>query len=86
MCWLRRAGKQEGAWWPWPCAPTAACVIPAAEPPVARLLHHGLPRAFALSEDPRGPSDADETTVQLSELLPLPVLLKRSLTAPLAAQ
>ncbi|XP_070455319.1 gamma-tubulin complex component 6 isoform X1 [Equus przewalskii] len=55
------------------------------EPPVARLLHHGLPRAFALSEDPRGPSDADETTVQLSELLPLPVLLKRSLTAPLAA-
>lgn len=55
------------------------------EPPVARLLHHGLPPAFALSEDPRGPSDADETTVQLSELLPLPVLLKRSLTAPLAA-
>ncbi|XP_045690834.1 gamma-tubulin complex component 6 [Phyllostomus hastatus] len=59
------------------------------EPPVARLLHHGLPRAFALPEDTRGPSDADdamdETAVQLSELLPLPVLMKHSVTAPLAA-
>ncbi|XP_045042753.2 gamma-tubulin complex component 6 isoform X2 [Desmodus rotundus] len=59
------------------------------EPPVARLLHHGLPRAFALPEDTRGPLDADdtmdETAVQLSELLPLPVLMKHSVTAPLAA-
>ncbi|XP_022374757.1 gamma-tubulin complex component 6 isoform X2 [Enhydra lutris kenyoni] len=55
------------------------------EPPVAHLLHHGLPRAFALPEDPRVPSDADETAVQLSELLPLPVLMKHSISAPLAA-
>lgn len=64
--------------------------IPAAEPPVARLLHHGLPRAFSLPEDTRGPLDTeetmDETAVQLSELLPLPVLMKHSVTAPLAAQ
>ncbi|XP_072699537.1 gamma-tubulin complex component 6 isoform X1 [Canis lupus baileyi] len=55
------------------------------EPPVAHLLHHGLPRAFALPEHPRGRSGADETAVQLSELLPLPVLMKHSITAPLAA-
>lgn len=59
------------------------------EPPVARLLHHGLPRAFSLPEDTRGPLDTeetmDETAVQLSELLPLPVLMKHSVTAPLAA-
>ncbi|XP_036904926.1 gamma-tubulin complex component 6 isoform X2 [Sturnira hondurensis] len=59
------------------------------EPPVARLLHHGLPRAFALPEDTRVLSDTDdtmdETAVQLSELLPLPVLMKHSVTAPLAA-
>ncbi|XP_070267436.1 gamma-tubulin complex component 6 isoform X1 [Myotis yumanensis] len=59
------------------------------EPPVARLLHHGLPRAFSLPEDTRGPlgteETVDETTVQLSELLPLPVLMKHSVTAPLAA-
>ncbi|CAI9165718.1 unnamed protein product [Rangifer tarandus platyrhynchus] len=55
------------------------------EPPVARLLHHGLPRAFALPEDTGVPSDADESAVQLSELLPLPVLMKHSVTAPLAA-
>ncbi|XP_004438106.1 PREDICTED: gamma-tubulin complex component 6 [Ceratotherium simum simum] len=54
------------------------------EPPVAHFLHHGLPRAFAVPEDPQVQSDADETAVQLSELLPLPVLMKRSLTAPLA--
>lgn len=67
-----------------------SCAFPAAEPPVARLLHHGLPRAFSLPEDTRGPSDteetAEETAVQLSELLPLPVLMKHSVTAPLAAQ
>ncbi|XP_033261235.2 gamma-tubulin complex component 6 isoform X1 [Orcinus orca] len=55
------------------------------EPPVARLLHHGLPRAFALPEDPGAQSDADASAVQLSELLPLPVLMKHSITAPLAA-
>ncbi|KAB0348933.1 hypothetical protein FD754_013790 [Muntiacus muntjak] len=55
------------------------------EPPVARLLHHGLPRAFALPEDTGLPSDADESAVQLCELLPLPVLMKHSVTAPLAA-
>ncbi|XP_066110902.1 gamma-tubulin complex component 6 [Saccopteryx bilineata] len=59
------------------------------EPTVARLLHHGLPRAFALPEDTQGPSGideiTDETAVQLSELLPLPVLMKHSVTAPLAA-
>nr|KAF6498426.1 tubulin gamma complex associated protein 6 [Rousettus aegyptiacus] len=55
------------------------------EPPVARLLHHGLPQAFSLPEDPRGQSDADEAVVPLSELLPLPVLMKHSVTAPLAA-
>lgn len=55
------------------------------EPPVARLLHHGLPRAFALPEDSGVQPDTDETAVQLSELLPLPVLMKHSVTAPLAA-
>ncbi|XP_044943521.1 gamma-tubulin complex component 6 isoform X3 [Mustela putorius furo] len=55
------------------------------EPPAAHLLHHGLPRAFALPEDPHVRSDADETAVQLSELLPLPVLMKHSISAPLAA-
>ncbi|XP_072829867.1 gamma-tubulin complex component 6 isoform X2 [Vicugna pacos] len=55
------------------------------EPPIARLLHHGLPRAFTLPEEARVQSDADETAVQLSELLPLPVLMKHSITAPLAA-
>uniref|UniRef100_A0A8C3WDR9 Gamma-tubulin complex component 6 n=1 Tax=Catagonus wagneri TaxID=51154 RepID=A0A8C3WDR9_9CETA len=55
------------------------------EPPVARLLHHGLPRAFALPEDPWVQPVADDSAVQLSELLPLPVLMKHSITAPLAA-
>ncbi|KAK2500310.1 hypothetical protein MC885_015507 [Smutsia gigantea] len=55
------------------------------EPPIAHLLHHGLPRAFPLPEDPRVQSDEDETAVQLSELLPLAVLMKHSVTAPLAA-
>ncbi|XP_029811569.1 gamma-tubulin complex component 6 isoform X3 [Suricata suricatta] len=55
------------------------------EPPVARLLHHGLPRAFSLPDEPRVRAGADETAVELSELLPLPVLMKHSITAPLAA-
>lgn len=80
-----RGGVQAGAWPVCLHHLTAVC-HPAAEPPVAHLLHHGLPRAFALPEDPRVRSDADETAVQLSELLPLPVLMKHSITAPLAAQ
>lgn len=58
------------------------------EPPVARLLHHGLPylrTPTALPQDPHLHPDTDETAVQLSELLPLPVLMKHSITAPLAA-
>lgn len=56
------------------------------EPPAAHLIHHLLPRAFALPVDPQVQSAVDETAVQLSELLTLPVLMKRSLSAPLAAQ
>nr|XP_021494665.1 gamma-tubulin complex component 6 isoform X2 [Meriones unguiculatus] len=55
------------------------------EPPVAHLVHHMLPRAFAFPVDPQVQSALDETAVQLSELLTLPVLMKRSLMAPLAA-
>lgn len=59
------------------------------EPPAAQLIHHVLPRAFAFPVDPRVDpqlqSAVDETAVQLSELLTLPVLMRRSLTAPLAA-
>ncbi|XP_053441451.1 gamma-tubulin complex component 6 isoform X4 [Nycticebus coucang] len=55
------------------------------DPPAAHLLHHVLPRAFAFPVDPQVQSAADETAVQLSELLTLPVLMKRSITAPLAA-
>uniref|UniRef100_A0A2K6UKG6 Gamma-tubulin complex component 6 n=1 Tax=Saimiri boliviensis boliviensis TaxID=39432 RepID=A0A2K6UKG6_SAIBB len=55
------------------------------EPPVAHLLRPVLPRAFAFPVDPQVQPAADETAVQLSELLTLPVLMKRSITAPLAA-
>ncbi|KAL0625577.1 LOW QUALITY PROTEIN: Gamma-tubulin complex component 6 [Plecturocebus cupreus] len=55
------------------------------QPPIAHLLHPMLPRAFAFPVDPQVQSAADETAVQLSELLTLPVLMKRSITAPLAA-
>ncbi|XP_041527817.1 gamma-tubulin complex component 6 isoform X2 [Microtus oregoni] len=55
------------------------------EPPVAHLVHHMLPQAFAFPVDPQVQSAVDESAVQLSELLTLPVLMKRSLTAPLAA-
>ncbi|XP_051045553.1 gamma-tubulin complex component 6 isoform X2 [Phodopus roborovskii] len=55
------------------------------EPPVAHLVHHMLPQAFAFPVDPQVQAAVDETAVQLSELLTLPVLMKRSLTAPLAA-
>ncbi|NP_001102218.2 gamma-tubulin complex component 6 [Rattus norvegicus] len=55
------------------------------EPPMAHLVHHMLPRAFAFPVDPQVQSAVDESAVQLSELLTLPVLMKRSLMAPLAA-
>ena len=86
MCeWAGHGGQAGGSLAPCPWRMTAVC-HPTAEPPVARLLHHGLPRAFALPEDAGVPSDADESAVQLSELLPLPVLMKHSVTVPLAAQ
>lgn len=53
---------------------------------MAHLVHHMLPRAFAFPVDPQVQSAVDESAVQLSELLTLPVLMKRSLMAPLAAQ
>ncbi|XP_010359527.2 gamma-tubulin complex component 6 isoform X2 [Rhinopithecus roxellana] len=55
------------------------------EPPIAHLLRPVLPRAFAFPVDPQVQSAADETAVQLSELLTLPVLMKHSIMAPLAA-
>ncbi|KAM6162270.1 gamma-tubulin complex component 6 [Erethizon dorsatum] len=55
------------------------------EPPISHLVHHVLPRAFTFPVDPQAQPGVDETAVQLSELLTLPVLMKRSLTAPLAA-
>ncbi|XP_054326101.2 gamma-tubulin complex component 6 [Pongo pygmaeus] len=55
------------------------------EPPIAHLLRPVLPRAFAFPVDTQVQSATDETAVQLSELLTLPVLMKRSITAPLAA-
>ncbi|XP_021563248.1 LOW QUALITY PROTEIN: gamma-tubulin complex component 6 [Carlito syrichta] len=55
------------------------------EPPAAHLLRHVLPRASAFPVDPQVQPAADGSAVQLSELLTLPVLMKRSVTAPLAA-
>ncbi|KAL2775425.1 gamma-tubulin complex component 6 [Daubentonia madagascariensis] len=55
------------------------------EPPAAHLLHHVFPRVFTFPVDPQVQSASDETAVQLSELLTLPVLMKHSITAPLAA-
>ncbi|XP_006876476.1 PREDICTED: gamma-tubulin complex component 6 [Chrysochloris asiatica] len=55
------------------------------EPPAAHLLPHALPRSFSFPVEPRARPDTDETAVQLSELLTLPVLLKHSISAPLAA-
>uniref|UniRef100_A0A8D2B3D1 Gamma-tubulin complex component 6 n=1 Tax=Sciurus vulgaris TaxID=55149 RepID=A0A8D2B3D1_SCIVU len=65
--------------------PYPDCYESMSEPPAAHLVHHVLPRAFAFPVDPRVQSAVDETAVQLSELLTLPVLMQRSLTAPLAA-
>ncbi|XP_068959046.1 gamma-tubulin complex component 6 isoform X2 [Petaurus breviceps papuanus] len=55
------------------------------EPPVPHLMRHILPRPFSFPVDPHGPLAADETSVQLSELLTLPVLMKHSITAPLVS-
>ncbi|XP_074128103.1 gamma-tubulin complex component 6 isoform X2 [Sminthopsis crassicaudata] len=55
------------------------------EPPVSHLLRHIIPRPFSFPMDPRGPTATDETSVQLSELLTLPVLMKHSITAPLVS-
>uniref|UniRef100_A0A8C3U0U0 Gamma-tubulin complex component 6 n=1 Tax=Catharus ustulatus TaxID=91951 RepID=A0A8C3U0U0_CATUS len=56
-----------------------------AEPPVSHLLHHVIPRSYTFPVDPMVQSATDETAVQLSELLSLPVLMKRSITAPLVS-
>uniref|UniRef100_A0A8D2LN33 Gamma-tubulin complex component 6 n=1 Tax=Varanus komodoensis TaxID=61221 RepID=A0A8D2LN33_VARKO len=53
------------------------------ELPVSHLLHHVIPRSYTFPVDPSVQSATDETAVQLSELLSLPVLMKRSITAPL---
>ncbi|XP_017601444.1 PREDICTED: gamma-tubulin complex component 6 isoform X6 [Corvus brachyrhynchos] len=55
------------------------------EPPVSHLLHHVIPRSYTFPVDPVVQSATDETAVQLSELLSLPVLMKRSITAPLVS-
>uniref|UniRef100_A0A8C3Y0F5 Gamma-tubulin complex component 6 n=1 Tax=Catharus ustulatus TaxID=91951 RepID=A0A8C3Y0F5_CATUS len=55
------------------------------EPPVSHLLHHVIPRSYTFPVDPMVQSATDETAVQLSELLSLPVLMKRSITAPLVS-
>ncbi|XP_010632579.1 gamma-tubulin complex component 6 isoform X2 [Fukomys damarensis] len=55
------------------------------DPPAAHLVHHVLPQAFTFPVDPQVRPAVGETAVQLSELLTLPVLMKYSLTAPLAA-
>ncbi|XP_010226280.1 PREDICTED: gamma-tubulin complex component 6 [Tinamus guttatus] len=56
-----------------------------AELPVSHLLHHVIPRSYTFPVDPTVQSATDETAVQLSELLSLPVLMKRSITAPLVS-
>ncbi|XP_077194421.1 gamma-tubulin complex component 6 isoform X2 [Paroedura picta] len=55
------------------------------ELPVSHLLHHVIPRSYTFPVDPSIQSGTDETAVQLSELLSLPVLMKRSVTAPLVS-
>ncbi|XP_053108080.1 gamma-tubulin complex component 6 isoform X2 [Hemicordylus capensis] len=55
------------------------------ELPVSHLLHHVIPRSYSFPVDPSVQSATDETAVQLSELLSLPVLMKRSITAPLVS-
>ncbi|KAG8142817.1 hypothetical protein E2320_006017 [Naja naja] len=47
------------------------------ELPVSHLLHHMIPRSYTFPVDPTIQSATDETAVQLSELLSLPVLMKR---------
>lgn len=64
----------------------SGCPVPTAEAPAAHLIRQLRPRAFAFPVDPQVQSATDEAAVQLSELLTLPVLMNRSLSAPLAAQ
>ncbi|XP_069085737.1 gamma-tubulin complex component 6 [Pleurodeles waltl] len=55
------------------------------DPPVLDLLSQVMPRPFSFPEEHYVQSATDETAVQLIELLSLPVLMKYSLTAPLAS-
>ncbi|XP_070611488.1 gamma-tubulin complex component 6 [Erythrolamprus reginae] len=55
------------------------------ELPVSHLLHHMIPRSYTFPVHPSIQSATDETAVQLSELLSLPVLMKRSITTPLVS-
>ncbi|XP_039194616.1 gamma-tubulin complex component 6 isoform X2 [Crotalus tigris] len=55
------------------------------ELPVSHLLHHMIPRSYTFPADPSIQPATDETAVQLSELLSLPVLMKRSITTPLVS-
>ncbi|XP_021114401.1 gamma-tubulin complex component 6 isoform X1 [Heterocephalus glaber] len=76
--------QQAAPWASASCVTVSLCCL-TAEPPVAQLVHHVLPRAFTFPVDPQVQPAVGETAVQLSELLTLPVLMKCSLTAPLAA-
>ncbi|XP_075409562.1 gamma-tubulin complex component 6 isoform X1 [Tenrec ecaudatus] len=53
--------------------------------PAAHLLPHVLPRSFSFPMNYGAQPATDEMAGQLSELLTLPVLLKHSISAPLAA-
>ncbi|XP_074083307.1 gamma-tubulin complex component 6 [Macrotis lagotis] len=55
------------------------------DPPASHLMRHIIPRPFSFPMDPRGLLATDETSVQLSELLTLPVLMKHSITTPLVS-
>ncbi|XP_066447969.1 gamma-tubulin complex component 6 isoform X1 [Eleutherodactylus coqui] len=55
------------------------------KPPVLHMLGHVMPREFSFPVDPDIESATDETTVQLIELLSLPVLMKYSVTAPIVS-
>ncbi|KAM4677919.1 gamma-tubulin complex component 6 [Discoglossus pictus] len=55
------------------------------EPPVLHLLSHVMPREFSFPMDRDIQSATDETSVQLIELLSIPVLMKYSVTAPMVS-
>ncbi|KAE8616047.1 hypothetical protein XENTR_v10008704 [Xenopus tropicalis] len=54
-------------------------------PPVLHLFSNVMPRQFSFPTDPNTQPATDETTVQLIELLSLPVLMKYSVTAPMVS-